>query len=169
MTVLQDLDEETLQEMSMVDIVFMLLKEAGQPLPFDRLYQEAAALKGFSEEEKGHLLARLFTEINVDGRFKSLGDNMWGLRSWYPVDQAEEFFISEPKRKKKRDLDDDEVDEYDDLDAVDELDEEEYEEEDLKEEEDYFDDELDVDVVDDDPLDDEFPPFEDLDDDDSTD
>lgn len=165
-TALRERDEETLREMSMVDMVFLILKEAGQPQPFDTLYQEAAALKGFSEEEKGQLIARLFTEINVDGRFKFLGDNLWGLRSWYPVDQAEEFFVSVPKKKKKRDLDDDD---YDDLAAMDELEDEELDdEEDLKGEEDYFDDELDVDVVDD-PLDDEFPAFEDLDDEESAD
>jgi DNA-directed RNA polymerase subunit delta len=152
LSALRERDQLTIQEMSMVDIVFQLLKEAGEPQSFDHLFNEAAELKGFSPEQKQQLIARLYTEINVDGRFKPLGDNMWGLRSWYPVEQAEEFFVSSDpvRKKKKRDLDEDD---YDDLDV--ELEDE------LEEEDDYFDDELDVEP-DDEVLDDEFEDFDEL-------
>lgn len=160
MSALQELDQLTIREMSMVDIVYQLLKEAGEPLSFERLFDQAAELKGLSSEEKEERIARLYTELNVDGRFKPLSDNMWGLRSWYPVEQAEEFFIStEPvRRKKKRDLDQDDFD----LDPVDELEEDVLDEEELLEDEDYLDDE-DLDLDGDDlPLEDDLDEFEDL-------
>ena len=165
MSALRELDELTIQEMSMVDIVFQLLKEAGEPLPFERLFDEAAQLKGLSPEQKTERIARLYTELNVDGRFKPLSDNMWGLRSWYPVEQAEEFFVSSDpvRRKKKRDMDEDDFE----LDPVDELDEDALEDEELIDDE-YLDDEdLDLDP-DDAPLDD-LDDFDDLADDEAED
>lgn len=97
---IRELDAEVLSEMSMVDLFYHLLKEAQEPVSFHRLFEEIAELKGF-EADKIHM-ARLFTEINIDGRFKALGDHLWGLRSWFPVEQTEEPVMSQSKKSKKK-------------------------------------------------------------------
>jgi DNA-directed RNA polymerase subunit delta len=163
-----DLNREELAEMSMVDIVYTLLKEGNkEPKPFQDLVAEVVKLKGISEKNKLDAMSRLYTEINIDGRFKGVGDNVWGLRSWYPVDQAEEIVITElkkkPKKKKKKAVDEDDeyldddlegLDDDDEIDDVDDLDDD-LDEDDDEEDEDI--DDLDDDVEDlDEDLDESF-------------
>jgi DNA-directed RNA polymerase subunit delta len=93
--------KENIQETSMVDLFYELLKEAGEPRSFYELFEEIAELKGIPDENKKEQMARLYTEMNINGRFKPLGDNMWGLRAWYPVEHVEEPVMSRKKSKKK--------------------------------------------------------------------
>lgn len=81
---------EQAKEMPMVDLAYEILKVANTPLPYRDLMQEIAKIKGFSEEETLRLIAQLYTEINIDGRFACVGNNTWGLKRWYPVDRSEE-------------------------------------------------------------------------------
>jgi DNA-directed RNA polymerase subunit delta len=173
----RDLDREVLVEMSMVDIVYALLKEEGnkEPRAYNDLLAEVVKLKRLSEEDKLDAMSHLYTEINIDGRFKGLGDNVWGLRSWYPVDQAEEIIITDlkkkPKKKKKKkpvddDFDDLEgLDDDDDLDDLDELDDdiEDPDDDDDDDDEDVDDDAEEIDDADED-VDDVEEVDEDLDD-----
>jgi DNA-directed RNA polymerase subunit delta len=182
---IRDLDREVLAEMSMVDIVYTLLKEGNkEPKPFHDLLAEVVKLKGISEGNKLDAMSRLYTEINIDGRFKGVGDNVWGLRSWYPVDQAEEIVITElkkkPKKKKAVDddedfldddlegLDDDDIDDLDDLDDdLDDIDEDDDDIDDLDDDvEDDLDDSFDDDEEDQE-IEDEDEDFADSDDDDN--
>ncbi|AIE61582.1 DNA-directed RNA polymerase subunit delta [Bacillus methanolicus MGA3] len=136
--------------MSFIEIAYELLNEKKQAVPFKDIVDEVSQLLGLSEEEVRAKLAQFYTDINIDGRFISLGENRWGLRVWYPVDQTEDETITtvKPKKKKaKKVLDDDlDVDDYDDIDE-DELD---YDDLDAFEE-----DEDDVDLLDDDLIDDD--------------
>lgn len=178
---IRELELETLSEMAMVDIVYHLLKESNkQPMAFHQLLDEVMALKGIAEQDKLDVMSRLYTEINIDGRFRALGDNVWGLRSWYPVEQAEEIVITDVKKKaKKKRLEDDEDGDYldedlddldeediDDLDDLDEDDLDDYDElddlDDLDDIDDDLEEELDDDSIDSD-LDDDLD--EDLDED----
>lgn len=124
----KELDAQKLSEMSMIDIAYELLKEGKEPRDYQTLFDEIANLKNMSDEERQRLVSQLYTDINVDGRFKTVGDGVWGLRSWYPYEQVEEPIMSEPKKKKKKkaakeDILDDELDEdLDDVDNFDDID-----------------------------------------------
>lgn len=153
---LQGYSKEQLKELSLIEMAYEFLKNSKQPISFHDLIKEIAAATQLTEDQIRSRIAQFYTDINIDGRFLSLGDNRWGLRVWYPVDTQEEEVVTviKPKKKKaKKVVDEDEIEDFDDIDEdYDELD-------DFADEDDLLDDEED-DLLDD--LDD----VDDLDDDD---
>ncbi|PDO10720.1 MAG: DNA-directed RNA polymerase subunit delta [Candidatus Reconcilbacillus cellulovorans] len=118
---------EQAKEMPMVDLAYEILKAAGTPLPYRDLMREIANVKGFTEEEMLRLIAQLYTEINIDGRFACVGNNTWGLKRWYPVDRSEELGGAYPRIINDDDEEDDyyaEEETYDREDEYESLDEE---------------------------------------------
>ena len=63
---------------------------------------EIQKLLGLSNEEVAEKIGQFYTDLNVDGRFISIGDNRWGLKGWYPVEQVEEETVPASKVKKKK-------------------------------------------------------------------
>ncbi|PGA98484.1 DNA-directed RNA polymerase subunit delta [Bacillus toyonensis] len=141
---------EELKECSMIEVVHSVLGDKRQATTFNELVQEIAQVLGLSQEQVSAKLAQFYTDLNIDGRFINLGENRWGLRSWYPYEQIDEEILPQPKPKKKRKVEEDGFDDYmedeDDFDDADGNAEEEEEVEDLDkvlEEEDGDDDDLD--------------------------
>src|SRR5690606_31914401 len=81
---------EQAKEMPMVDLAFLILKAANTPFYYRDLMNEIAKIKDISEEEVKEVIAQLYTEINIDGRFACVGNNLWGLKRWYPLDKSED-------------------------------------------------------------------------------
>lgn len=148
---------EEIKEASMVEIAFELMKEKKQPFTYGDLVKQVAEIKAMPQEEVMERISYLYTDLNIDGRFISLGENRWGLRSWYPFEQADEEVTQTVRRKKaKKEIEDEDdfiededdlVDEYEDLeDELDELandedsEEDDDEDEDIEEDLDEFDD-----------------------------
>ncbi|GIP36555.1 DNA-directed RNA polymerase subunit delta [Paenibacillus sp. J2TS4] len=104
---------EQAKEMPMVDLAFLVLKTANTPFYYRDLMQEIANIKGFSQEEVMQVIAQLYTEINVDGRFACVGNNLWGLKRWYPVDNKSDDGVGTTKRPRIINDDDDDLDEED--------------------------------------------------------
>jgi len=116
----------------MVDLAFMVLKAANTPYYYRDLMNEVAKIRGMSEEEISDVIAQLYTEINIDGRFACVGTNLWGLKRWYPLEKSEDAVSSGKRPRIINDEDDDDDDfveeeedsynseEDDDYDAVDE-------------------------------------------------
>lgn len=132
----------------MIEVVHSVLGDKRQATTFNELVQEIAQVLGLSQEQVNAKLAQFYTDLNIDGRFINLGENRWGLRSWYPYEQIDEEILPQPKPKKKRKVEEDGFDEYieeEDFDDVD-VTEDEDDVEDLDkvlEEEDGDDDDLD--------------------------
>lgn len=112
------LDPEKVQEMPMVDLAFLILKTANTPYYYRDLMNEVAKLRGLSEDQIMDVIAQLYTEINIDGRFACVGNNTWGLKRWYPVDRSEEAALSGNSKRPRiiNDDDDDDIEEYTDED-----------------------------------------------------
>lgn len=103
--------EEQAREMPMVDLAFVVLKAANTPFYYLDLMQEIAKIKELSEEEMMQVIAQLYTEINIDGRFACVGNNLWGLKRWYPVEKSGEEGYANTQRPRIINDEDDEDDE----------------------------------------------------------
>ncbi|QIW18712.1 DNA-directed RNA polymerase subunit delta [Bacillus thuringiensis] len=138
---------EELKECSMIEVVHSVLGDKRQATTFNELVREIAQVLGLSQEQVNAKLAQFYTDLNIDGRFINLGENRWGLRSWYPYEQIDEEILPQPKPKKKRKVEEDDFDDYIEEDEdFDDADANEEEVEDLDkvlEEEDGDDDDLD--------------------------
>lgn len=139
---LKQLSKEELSEMSFIELAQELLEEKKQTMDFHDLVNEISNLLDLSEEEKRKKMVQFYTDMNVDGSFLNLGDNMWGLRTWYPVDQIDEEVTHTTKVKKKKvkvvDEDDDFDDDFEEDEDFDDIDEDEdFEDEDLIAEDEY--------------------------------
>lgn len=134
----------------MIEVVHSVLGDKKQATTFNELVQEIAQVLGLSQEQVNAKLAQFYTDLNIDGRFINLGENRWGLRSWYPYEQIDEEILPQPKPKKKRKVEEDGFDDYieedEDFDDADVTEDEDDDVEDLDkvlEEEDGDDDDLD--------------------------
>jgi len=160
---LAQFSKEEIMEMSLIEIAYEIMEERKAAITFKDLTEEIANITGLTEEELKKRIAQFYTDLNIDGRFLAIGDNQWGLRVWYPVDQVVEEIVNPVKAKKKKKAkkvvedDDLELDDFED-DVFDELDDDD---DDLLDDDDDLDDDLDLDD-DDDDLDEDL----DLDDDD---
>ncbi|MEH7451286.1 DNA-directed RNA polymerase subunit delta [Gottfriedia acidiceleris] len=139
---LKQYSEEQLKELSLIEMAYELFSETKEPISFYDLVDQMATVLGVTREALLEKLPQFYTELNIDGRFVCLGETRWGLRAWYPYDQAEEEVLPVAKPKKKRKQV--EEDEFEDYDASEEDD---FEEEELEL------DELDEDLVEDDETD----------------
>lgn len=100
-------DKERVLEMPMVDLAFELLKAANKPYHYKDLIGEIAKVRGLNESELTRVIAQVYTEINIDGRFASVGNQMWGLKRWYPVEKSEDPITSSKRAVVIHDEDDD--------------------------------------------------------------
>ncbi|KEO83094.1 DNA-directed RNA polymerase subunit delta [Tumebacillus flagellatus] len=108
------LDPEQVSELSLVDLAYLILKQTNKPYNYRDLMQEVARLKGLTQEQVNEVIARLYTEINIDGRFVCIGSNVWGLKRWYPTDK--EKVAGGGKKFVRKDIDEDDEDFYDEED-----------------------------------------------------
>lgn len=105
------LDPERVREMPMVDLAFEILKSTNSPMYYRDLIMEVARIRGLSEDQINEVIAQIYTEINIDGRFACVGANVWGLKRWYPVDKSEDPAIAGSAKRPRIINDDDDDDE----------------------------------------------------------
>ncbi|MEH6943624.1 DNA-directed RNA polymerase subunit delta [Bacillus sp. JJ722] len=166
--------KEELKEMSLIEVAYEILSERKQAVSFQGLVSEIAQLQDKTMEEVNMQISQFYTDLNVDGRFSTTGENNWGLKDWYPVDQVEDELTNsvKPKKKKAKKALEDDLDEYDnvdddldleyDEDDEDDVDSDELLDTDLDEDDDDLDEDDDELVEDDIDLDDEDEDEDDL-------
>lgn len=115
-------------ELSMIEVARAILEKSGRDkeMYFNDLVNDIQNYLGKSDLEIRESLPFFYSDLNTDGSFIPLGDNKWGLRSWYAIDEIDEEIITleeesegATKRKNKRvnafmDGDEDAIDYSDD-------------------------------------------------------
>ena len=72
--------------LSMVDIAYDLMTKKKKEVEFAKLFQEVSEIKGFTPEVAEEKMSTFYTDITLDGRFITLGENRWDLRERHAVE-----------------------------------------------------------------------------------
>lgn len=165
---LRDLNQEQLTEESLINLAYGVLVEHKKPLAFKEIITAIENLNARTPEEIKANLNQFYTDVNIDGRFLILSENIWGLREWYGIDQVEEEIAPTVKVRKKKaadvDEDEDELEIDEEIELVDDFDSYDDDQDDKEDDElaglevvdEDMEEDLDLDIeLDDEDLDDE--------------
>lgn len=125
---IQDYTKQMVDEKSFIDMAYTLLNDKGETMNLYDIIDEFRALGDYEYEEIENRVVQFYTDLNTDGRFLNVGENLWGLRDWYSVDDIEEkiaptiqkFDILDDEDEEDQNLKllgDDDTDEDDDIPA----------------------------------------------------
>ncbi|KRN49946.1 hypothetical protein IV49_GL000553 [Kandleria vitulina DSM 20405] len=64
----------------MVDLAYQIMQERTQPIDFYELWSIICEKKQFTEEEIDENESNFYTNITLDGRMITTGENRWDLR-----------------------------------------------------------------------------------------
>lgn len=130
---LKQFEGEKTSEVSMIRAAKAILEQREEVMDFHEIIDLVSDFIGITEAEKKKRMAQFYTDMNVDGEFISLGENTWGLRTWYPVDSIDEVLTHEnDEADVVPQISPDGFDEYQDISLVEEFKEEFDEEEELE-------------------------------------
>ena len=104
---LTQFDGQNKNELSMIEVAHAILDQKGEILDFSTLLKEVQDFLNLNSKELTNKTSQFYTDLNIDGSFISLGENRWGLRSWYPIDFIDEEVTQgnedeAPRRKKRK-------------------------------------------------------------------
>lgn len=73
---------------SLLDLAYDFISTQKDPVPFATICDCIAKESGLSKEELAQKLSRFYTNLVLDGRFVTLGENTWDLRSRHTFDKV---------------------------------------------------------------------------------
>ena len=76
------------KQSSMVDVAYDLMTKKKKPVDFYKLWQEVSEIKGFDQNDQEENESLFYTNITLDGRFITVGENRWDLRSRPKFDEV---------------------------------------------------------------------------------
>ena len=87
---IQDYTKEMVDEKSFIDMAYTLLNDKQTTMNLYDIIDEFKALGNYEYDEIENRVVQFYTDLNTDGRFLNIGENQWGIRDWYSVDDIEE-------------------------------------------------------------------------------
>ena len=76
------------KQSSMVDVAYDLMTKKKKPVDFYKLWQEVSEIKCFDQNDQEEYESLFYTNITLDGRFITVGENRWDLRSRHKFDEV---------------------------------------------------------------------------------
>ena len=73
---------------SLLEYAFDFVNESKEPVAFSDMWKYIVKEAGLSEEEAKARIASFYTNLMLDGRFVTLGENQWDLRSRQTFDKV---------------------------------------------------------------------------------
>ena len=121
---------------SFVDTAYELVVKNGESVPFATLWNGVCEELGLTEEDRVNRVAYFYTQLTLDGRFVTLGENVWDLRIRHTFDKVH-IDMNEVYSDDEEDLEfiPEDEDIKDDVDRLTSADDDEYEEEEEEDEE----------------------------------
>ncbi|EFS16863.1 DNA-directed RNA polymerase subunit delta [Staphylococcus capitis] len=87
---IQDYTKEMVDEKSFIDMAYTLLNDKQTTMNLYDIIDEFKSLGGYEYDDIENRVVQFYTDLNTDGRFLNVGENQWGLRDWYSIDDIEE-------------------------------------------------------------------------------
>lgn len=73
---------------SMLDVAYNFINGSGKEVAFKDLWENVVSTLQFSEEEAMAKLSKFYSSLMIDGRFVTLGENTWDLRSRHKYEKV---------------------------------------------------------------------------------
>ena len=87
----EKLKNQNKDELSLIEVAYEILDTSNkEAMNFSNIVNKIQDYLGRSDEDVKDSLPQFYTDLNNDGSFLSLGENVWGLRKWYPYDSVDE-------------------------------------------------------------------------------
>jgi DNA-directed RNA polymerase subunit delta len=122
---------------SFVDTAYDIVVKNGAELPFATLWNNVCEELGLTQEDRVARVSYFYTQLTLDGRFVTLGENVWDLRIRHTFDKVHidmnEVYSEDEEELEFIPEDDDDI--KDDVDRLTSEDEDDYEEDEEEDEE----------------------------------
>ena len=73
---------------SNLDVAFEIVSKRDSAISFNELWDEIKKIQGIEDDAEGNHIAKFYTALSLDGRFITIGDNKWDLRTRYTFDKV---------------------------------------------------------------------------------
>lgn len=74
----------------MIEVARAILEDNGKRMAFADIVNAVQKYLNKSDEEIRERLPQFYTDMNTDGEFISMGENVLALRSWFPYESVDE-------------------------------------------------------------------------------
>ena len=73
---------------SLIEIAYEFVASHKGSVNFSEIWEHVKKVSGLTEEEASHKAGQFFTNMMLDGRFVTLGENEWDLRERHTFDKV---------------------------------------------------------------------------------
>jgi DNA-directed RNA polymerase subunit delta len=76
------------QKRSMTDVAYNFMKDTNKEVTFDKLWTSVCQELALTQDQAKLRIAQFYTQLIIDGRFVTLGENVWDLRERCTFDKV---------------------------------------------------------------------------------